>query len=320
LKFHLLPEIQMLSIFESLLPVFLLIAIGTFLRAIKLIKDDHWTGMERLSFYVFFPALLINTLFKAEFGEIAASGSALAFALGLLLVMALAFALRRPVEAVFGINSASYSSVFQGFTRWNAFIALAIAEKLGGTEAITIIAIGIGVMVIPVNVLNIYAVVRWGDSSRTGRNAMLTVLRNPLVIGAMIGLAMNASGAQLYEPLQVTLNLASQVSLPLGLVLVGAGLRFMMPRRAVAAAAFSTFMKLLAVPVIFVIAGLLSGVDGVSLTAIAISSAVPTAMNGYVIARDLGGDAPLYAAIVTLQTIAAFFTIPLVVAAVHFSG
>jgi predicted permease len=311
----------MLPIFESLLPVFLMIAIGAFLKAIRLINDDQWSGMERISFYVFFPSLLINTLFKADFGEIGASGVALAFAIGLAIILALAFALRRPIEAAFGITSSSYSSVFQGFTRWNAFVSLAIAQKIGGAEAITIVAIGIGVMVIPVNVTNIYAVAQWGYTERTGRNAMLTVLRNPLVVGAIIGMLMNVSGLELYEPLQVTLNLSSQVSLPLGLILVGAGLRFVMPRQALAAAGFATVMKLLIVPLIFVLAGLATGVGGTALVALAISGSVPTAMNGYVIAKDLGGDAPLYAAIATLQTMAAFFTIPVVVAsAVYLAG
>ena len=42
---------------------------------------------------------------------------------------------------------------------------------------------------------------------------------------------------------------------------------------------------------------------------------VPTAMNGYVLAKQMGGDAPLYAAVATLQTVASFFTIPMVLAA-----
>ncbi len=153
----------MLPIFESLLPVFILIAIGTFLKFVKLIQDDQWIGLERTSFYVFFPALLTNTLYKTDFGAIAASTSVIAFFSGLALVMFLGFVLKRPMQSAFDLSSASYSSVFQGFTRWNGFVALAIAQKMGGQPAVTIVALGIGAMAIPVNIINLTMVAKWGD-------------------------------------------------------------------------------------------------------------------------------------------------------------
>ena len=107
----------MLPIFESLLPVFILIAIGAFLKYIKLIADDQWMGMERTSYFVFFPALLINTLYRTDFSAIAASTSVLSFFGGLSAIIFLGFALKRPMQAIFGLSSASYSSIFQGFTR-----------------------------------------------------------------------------------------------------------------------------------------------------------------------------------------------------------
>ena len=55
------------------------------------------------------------------------------------------------------------------------------------------------------------------------------------------------------------------------------------------------------------------GVRGESLIILAMCGSVPTAMNGYLLARQMGGDAPLYATIATLQTAASFFTIPLVI-------
>lgn len=315
----------MLPIFESLLPVFILIAIGAFIKAIKLIKDDQWVGLERTSFYVFFPALLTNTLYKTDFSAIAASTSLIAFFTGLALVMFLGFALKRPMQSTFDLSSASYSSVFQGFTRWNAFVGLAIAQKIGGPPAVTIVALGIGALAIPVNVINLTMVAKWGDRTANGSpeigSVFWLVARNPLVVGTLLGLILNFSDLKLYEPIGGALQLLAQVSLPLGLILVGAGLRFRMPKRAVAAAFATTFLKLIIVPICFAGAAYLLGIRGIELIAIAISGAVPSAMNGFLVAKDLGGDATLYAAIVTLQVIIAFFTIPLVVlAAGYYAG
>ena len=41
--------------------------------------------------------------------------------------------------------------------------------------------------------------------------------------------------------------------------------------------------------------------------------AVPTAASGYTLARAMGGDAPLMATIITVQTALAFVTLPLTV-------
>ena len=43
-------------------------------------------------------------------------------------------------------------------------------------------------------------------------------------------------------------------------------------------------------------------------------SAVPTSASAYVLARQMGGDAPLLAQIITLQTILAAITMPVAIA------
>jgi predicted permease len=47
---------------------------------------------------------------------------------------------------------------------------------------------------------------------------------------------------------------------------------------------------------------------------VAICAAVPTSPSAYVMARQMGGDAPLLAQIITLQTILAAVTMPIAIA------
>ena len=63
-------------------------------------------------------------------------------------------------------------------------------------------------------------------------------------------------------------------------------------------------------PLVALCAVLLTGLGSDLLPTIILCCAVPTAMNGYVVARQLGGDAELYAAIVTSQTLLSFITLP----------
>ena len=59
---------------------------------------------------------------------------------------------------------------------------------------------------------------------------------------------------------------------------------------------------------------LLFGVGGMALSVAVICAAVPTASASYILARKLGGNAHLMARIITIQTIAAILTLPLVIA------
>ena len=94
--------------------------------------------------------------------------------------------------------------------------------------------------------------------------------------------------------------------------MVGAGLTIMDALRPQANVILATALKLLIFPLVITGIALLFGIEGDTLIMLALSAAVPTAMNGYLLAKQMGGDAPLYAATATVQTVAAVLTIPLV--------
>ena len=56
----------MQAVLGALFPVFLLIIAGLLLRRFLIAEDEHWVGRERLLYYVMFPALLIDTLARAD--------------------------------------------------------------------------------------------------------------------------------------------------------------------------------------------------------------------------------------------------------------
>ena len=103
-----------------------------------------------------------------------------------------------------------------------------------------------------------------------------------------------------------------QASLALGLVGIGAGLRLdglVRPRIAVL---IPVAVKLVVFPLVLLTVAVALGIDGQPLLYIVLCGAVPTAMNGYLLAKQMDGDAELYAAVATIQTVVSFFTIPLV--------
>jgi predicted permease len=80
------------------------------------------------------------------------------------------------------------------------------------------------------------------------------------------------------------------------------------------AAAAGVILKLLVMPVLALGLALSFGISGINLVIVAVCSAVPTSPSAYVLARQMGGDAPLLAQIITLQTILAAITMPVSIA------
>ena len=77
---------------------------------------------------------------------------------------------------------------------------------------------------------------------------------------------------------------------------------------------FPVVVKLALLPALLGTTAWAFGVRGPELVYLVLCGAVPTAMNGYMLARQLGGDAEFYAAAATLQTALAVLSMPVVLA------
>lgn len=298
-------------IFESTLPIFLLVVLGVVLKRVPLVDRSVWQGLEEIGYFVLFPTLLFLTFYRADFSGLAIGGIAagcLITVIALFLILVIAWPLFRRR----GISLAEFTTVLQTTTRWNAFVALALADKLFGESGLTLMALIMAAVILPINFGNV-ALMVWYLSPSPNLGAFARrIWSNPLILACCGGLAMRFSGITIYPPVEQAIDLVASAALGLGLIVVGAALRIRDTVRPRFISVLCTFAKLLVYPFISTAICWAFGVRGEALVIVALYGCVPTAMNGYLLARQLGGDAPLYATIATLQTAASFLTIPLV--------
>ena len=121
----------MAVVIAALLPVFLLIVLGFILKRTLMRLETQWHGLERLTYYVLFPVLLIQTLVKADLTKVPVAGVGGALMLSALLMSLLCLALR-PLLARFAVDGPAFTSIFQGATRWQTYVALAVSGNLFG--------------------------------------------------------------------------------------------------------------------------------------------------------------------------------------------
>lgn len=304
----------MLATFESILPIFLLIVAGNLLRRFPAVDNAAWPGLEQLGYWFLYPALLFVTIVNADFSQLQVDSllAALLVSLGVMIVLVMAL---WPTLGRLGLLARSqFSSLFQTAIRWNGFMALAIAQKIFPPEGAAIVALVMAVIIVPVNVASVYVVTRFADRGADWSTVMRGVALNPLILSSAAAVVMRMVPLELYGPLDQTLDLVGSAALGMGLLAVGASLRPADLASPGTAALLSGVMKLFVFPALVVGTATVFGIAGPELRYLALCAAVPTAMNGFLLARQLGGDAEFYAAVVTMQTAAAFFTIPLVLA------
>lgn len=311
----------MTATFESILPIFLLILAGNLLRRAPAFDDATWPGLEKLGFWFLYPTLLFITISEADFSGLALDIMMVALAASIVFMCGLLYLCWKVFGAAGLVSVRQFSSVFQTSLRWNGFMAFAIAEKIFPPEGSAVVALVMAVIIIPINLASIFVLERFSDHGAHWGSVFAKVATNPLILASSAALLVRLVPGGLYGPFSEALDLVGRAALGMGLVVIGAGLRPGDLLKPGFAMVLPVILKLAVFPALLVGIAVALGLDGMQLQYLALCAAVPTAMNGYLLARQMGGDAELYAAVTTLQTVVSFLTIPAVLAvSAQFAG
>lgn len=294
-------------LFITIWPLFALICLGHVLARKGFPDPGFWPAAERINYFILFPALLVSSLVDAPIGDpqILRLGAA---ALTTICLAALGMAVAR---RVFPTPAARFGPALQGVVRFNTYLGLAVTASLAGAEGMERAAVYLAVCVPVVNVLSIIALSEREVLRRPGA-LLRTMLRNPLILACLVGIALALLGFGLPGGMGTFLELLARGSLPLGLLCVGAALQPSALRHDVGPVAGNVALRLLAMPMLAALIGLAYGLDGAEALVLVVFSAIPTAPTAYVLTRQLNGDGTFMAGLVTAQTMAAVVTIPLV--------
>lgn len=297
------------QVIAAILPVFLLIFLGTWLRARGFPGEGFWAPAERLTYFVLFPVLIVTTLAKADLAGLSVLPMAGAVVATLLSVSGLLVLLRRRL----GVDGPGFTSLIQGAIRMNTYICLAVAAALWGNAGVTVAAIVVAIMVPTVNIVSVAVLARFGTAAQpTPAGVARSLATNPLIVAAVLGILLNASGLHLPPIIEPMLEILGRAALPIGLIAVGAALDFHAARANARIIAQNVATRLLVTPAIAAVLLWAFGVEGLTAAVALLFLASPTATSSYILARQLGGDAKLMAGILTAQTGAAMITLPVV--------
>ena len=126
-----------------LLPDFSLILLGVAIRRWMHLGDHFWNGVEKLVYFILFPALLVSALIKTRIDL----GAALPLLATAFVAMAGGMLLGLLPKLVVRLPALTYASLFQCGYRFNSYIALAVAGMLFGAPGIATMGLIVGAAV-----------------------------------------------------------------------------------------------------------------------------------------------------------------------------
>jgi malonate transporter and related proteins len=213
------------------------------------------------------------------------------------------------VRRVRGWSAGRFGAFSQGILRFNTYLGLAAVGSLFGQEGLTLAAIMLALMVPTVNVLSVWSLT--AERGVSARSLLLPILKNPLILACLGGALVNFSGLGLPGGTERLLSLLAAASLPLGLLCVGAALKPEQLGGEIPALASNSLLRLLAMPMLAWAVAYGLQLPTMESTVLVLFFALPTAPTAYVLTRQLGGDSQLMAGIITLQTLLAAASLPL---------
>ena len=285
-----------------LLPDFSLILLGFAVRRWMGLGDHFWSGVEKLVYFILFPALLVNAILRTQL-DLAAATPLLLTALG---AMAGGMALSWLARPLFGLPAMAFASIFQCGYRFNSYIGLAAAGLLFGTPGIAALGLIIGLAVPFANLSSVWMLARHGDTG-----VWREIGRNPLIWATLAGLLLNLAGFVPPKPAAIFLGRLADASIALGLLAVGAALRLQGQSGVLGASLYLSAVKLAALPLLAILLGEWLGLSGTYLGVAVLFASLPTASSAYILAMRMGGDGRSVAWIISATTLASMLTMPL---------
>lgn len=285
-----------------IVPIFALILLGWVIRHRGGLAEGFWRDLERLVYFIFFPALLFHSLAHARIDLLAAWPMV---ATGVLFTL-VGIGLGRLSRDLFHDPLPVYAAAFQCSFRFNSFVGLAVAGALHGQAGIAALGLLMGVLVPIANLAAVAVLARHGE----GR-WVRELVGNPLILATVAGLTVGLTGLETPSLVDSTLELLARASLPLGLIAVGAGLRLDALGHARGHLWYGVTVKLLILPAVAWCLALLFGLTGLWFQTAILLAALPVSTVAYVLASRMGGDGRVIAAQVAVTTLLSMITLPL---------
>lgn len=311
---------------NSTIPIFLVMIIGAIIKKIGIIDDNFANKANKYVFDVALPVLL--------FQQIASAGIGTNFDIGFVLFCAvttiISFCGVWLLTEFFMKDDKMKGSFVQGSFRSSAAIlGLAFIQNMysdAGQAPLMIIG--------AVPLYNIFSVIVLTfkangdipkeDRRKAGkeniRKACINILKNPIIIGILLGLPFSFLNVDFPVIVDKTLTSIASTATPIALIVIGAGFKGKQAIKKIKPTLVATFIKLVLLAAVFLPIAIKLGYRNQELMAALIMLASPATVSGYIMAKNMDNDYVLSSSIIVLTTMFSSLTLTMWIYVLRLGG
>ncbi|MCL1997326.1 MAG: AEC family transporter [Turicibacter sp.] len=297
---------------NAVFPIFLVIALGYFLKRKEYLSPKTVAEMNRLVFSFALPLLLFRNIYRADFMFLFNAG----FVLWLSAAIFISFAavwifaeifLRKQPQLIGAFVQAAFRSNY-------AIVGIPLVANVMGEQDTGIASLAAAFIVTVNNVLAVTALTA-KDPQHSGfsigliKSIFWGVCTNPSIIAVAAAVALNLLNFPIPVIIWESVNSMAILCTPLALVAVGASIQVSEFREYITPAIIGSTLKIIIMPIVLVFASIAMGFRGEELAVLFVMIAAPTAIVSYAMAVRMNGNGPISAAIILITTLFSSITL-----------
>lgn len=284
---------------NAVLPMFIYIVIGAVINKLGMMSREENTRFNRILFTFFYPVLLFDNIYSADLAELI-DVRLICFALAFIAVSVLIIT---AVVVRIEENNASRGAMIQAIYRSNfVLMGIMVVSNIFGDEGLPVAAMMVTVVVPFFNFIAVLVLEYFRGGKAELRTVLINILKNPLIIGALVGAVFSLAGIGLPGIVSGVLDGISAATMPIALIMLGASFDpfvITAKRRNIAVCVLG---RLIVVPLIGLPLAALAGFRGPAFVTLLIMMASPTAVSSFPMAVAMDSDGEIAGSAVMIST------------------
>lgn len=275
---------------EAVIPMFCLMFIGVLVHKYRLLSDVELVHLNRMVFRVFFSIMMFYNLYTTNLGTTFRPRLVL-FAIGALAVVyVVTFAVVCLTEA----KPRRRGAMIQAIYRSNfVLMGVPLVANIFGDDKIAVTTMMIAIVVPIYNVLGVFTLETFRGGKFNLGHILLGVLKNPMILGAIVGAAFLLLGIPVPKPILKPLAQISAATTPLALIVLGASFRLGSTQAHLPQLVACIVSRLFIVPAVVLGTAVWLGFRGIEFVTLISIFCTPCAVAGYAMAQQMDSDADL---------------------------
>ncbi|GHU78751.1 transporter [Bacteroidia bacterium] len=295
--------------FNVVAPLFVLMAIGYFVRQIKFVSDSFLSQLNRFVFKFLLPLMVFQEIRLSYKGDFSNVKLILTSVIGVAAVILISTVIIKWTVK----RKGQQGSMIQGIYRSNFLIyGLPVATGMYGSEAVVPITMLMGIMIPFYNVAAVIILSLHSESENSGlssRKLLKEISTNPLLLGSVFGILGGMIHLEFPHSVELPVGQLAATASPLALFVMGGEFRFRSLQNNICKVIAATVSRLIIIPVVILFVSVQLGFRNVELSVLISLFATPTAIASYIMSKNMGNDGELSGQIVVLTTLLSCVTI-----------